>query len=166
MIRILGIDPGTARVGWGCIEENFGKITTLKYGCITTEKDTLAEQRLSIIFHSLTKLITALRPDCMSVEDLYFSTNAKTAISVGQARGVILLAASEKNIPIASYSPNAVKKAICGSGSADKTQMGKMITTLLRLKEVPTPDDTADALAIAATHAYSYKLKQNMQISR
>ncbi len=166
MIRILGIDPGTARVGWGMIEENFGRITTLQYGCITTEKDELAERRLSVIFHSLTKLLTVLRPDCVSVEDLFFATNAKTAIAVGQARGVILLAASERHIPIASYSPVAVKKAICGTGTAPKEQVGKMITKLLRLKEIPKPDDTADALAIAATHAYSYKLKAEMQKPR
>ena len=161
-MRILGIDPGTARVGWGMIEENFSRITTLKYGCITTEKDTLAEKRLSIIFHSLTKLITALKPDCLSVEDLFFATNAKTAIAVGQARGIILLAASEQHVPIASYSPVAVKKAICGSGTAPKEQVGKMVTKLLRLKEIPKPDDTADALAIALTHAYSYKMRAKL----
>lgn len=166
MIRILGIDPGTARVGWGLIEEDFGKIKTLKYGCITTEKEELAETRLSLIFHALTTLIKTLKPDCLSVEDLFFATNAKTAISVGQARGVILLAASELHIPVASYSPVAVKKAICGTGTAPKDQVGKMITKLLRLKEIPTPDDTADALAIAATHAYSYKMRQHMQKSR
>lgn len=162
MIRILGIDPGTARVGWGLIEERFGNISTLKYGCITTEKETIAEQRLSFIFHSLTKLLIALKPDCVSVEDIFFATNAKTAISVGQARGVILLAASEQHIPIASYSPVAVKKAICGTGTAPKDQVGKMVTTLLHLKEIPKPDDTADALAIALTHAYSYKLKSKL----
>lgn len=166
MIRILGIDPGTARVGWGLIEEQYGKLKTLKYGCITTEKDQSPEVRLSVVFHAVTKLITALKPDCMSVEDLFFATNAKTAIAVGQARGVILLAASEKNIPVASYSPVAVKKAICGTGTAPKEQVGRMITTLLKLKEIPKPDDTADALAIAATHAYSYKMREHMQKSR
>lgn len=165
MIRILGIDPGTARVGWGLIEENYGKLRTLKYGCITTEKTETAEKRLSVVFHAMTKLITSLKPDCLSVEDLFFATNAKTAIAVGQARGVILLAAAEKNIPVASYSPVAVKKAICGTGTAPKDQVGRMITKLLRLKEIPKPDDTADALAIAATHAYSYKMKRNMQKS-
>ncbi len=166
MIRILGIDPGTARVGWGLIEENFGRLTTLKYGCITTEKDELAEKRLSVIFHSMTKLLKALKPDCVSVEDLFFATNAKTAIAVGQARGVILLSAAEQDIPVASYSPVAVKKAICGTGTAPKEQVGRMITKLLHLKEIPKPDDTADALAIAATHAYSYKMRRHMQKSR
>lgn len=162
MTRILGIDPGTARVGWGLIEEDYGKLSTLKYGCITTEKEMAAEQRLSIVFHSLTKLLIALKPDAMSVEDIFFATNAKTAISVGQARGVILLAASEQHIPVASYSPVAVKKAICGSGNAPKEQVGKMVKILLRLKEIPTPDDTADALAIALTHAFSYKMKAKL----
>jgi len=163
MIRILGIDPGTARVGWGLIEENASKITTLKYGIITTDKKESEEKRLSAIFHSCVTLVKKHKPDCMSVEDLFFANNAKTAIGVGQARGVILLAASEQNIPVVSYSPVAVKKAICGVGNAPKKQVGRMITKLLRLKTVPTPDDTADALAIAATHAFSYKLKKNMQ---
>jgi crossover junction endodeoxyribonuclease RuvC len=160
---ILGIDPGTARVGWGLIEENYGRLTTLKYGCITTEKTDLAEARLSLVYHTMTKLLKTFHPDCMSVEDLFFATNAKTAIAVGQARGVILLAASEQHVPVASYSPVAVKKAICGTGTAPKEQVGRMITTLLRLKEIPKPDDTADALAIAATHAFSYKMKAHMQ---
>lgn len=163
MIRILGVDPGTARVGWGLIEEQAGRLTTLKYGCVTTEKGEMPERRLAVIFHSFSRLLDGTKPDYMSVEDLFFSNNAKTAIGVGQARGVILLCAAEHGIPVVSYTPNAVKKAICGTGNAPKDQVGKMITKLLRLKEIPKPDDTADALAIAATHAYSYKLKARMQ---
>ena len=97
----------------------------------------------------------------MGVEDLYFATNAKTAIAVGQARGVILLAIAQAHIPLASYSPMTVKKTICGSGKAEKAQVGKMVTKLLHLREIPTPDDTADALAIALTHGFSYKLKRH-----
>lgn len=159
MITILGVDPGTARVGWGVIEENGGKITAKAYGCITTEKIHAPEARLSQIYTAFIQLLKTYKPAQVSVEDLFFATNAKTAIAVGQARGVILLAAARAKIPVASYSPMTIKKTICGSGSADKAQVGKMVARLLRLKEIPKPDDTADALAIATTHGFSYKLK-------
>lgn len=162
-MNILGIDPGTARVGWGVLEEKKGKLTTLSYGCITTQKYQSPESRLLDVYHACKKLIEKNAPDCMSVEDLFFATNAKTAIAVGQARGVILLAAAEGRVPVFSYSPVAVKKAICGVGSAPKDQVGRMVTKLLGLKTLPKPDDTADALAIAVTHAYSYKIKRHMQ---
>lgn len=159
MMKILGVDPGTARIGWGLIEVERGKITAKVYGCITTEKTDAPSDRLNQIHKAFTKLLTIYKPDSVSVEDLFFATNAKTAIAVGQARGVILLAAAEAHIPVASYSPMTVKKTITGSGSAEKSQVGKMVTMLLRLKEMPKPDDTADALAIATTHAFSYKMK-------
>lgn len=159
MIRIMGVDPGTARVGWGVIEEKNGQVTAKAYGCITTKKEDLPHHRLSQIFSAFSKLLATYKPDCVSVEDLFFATNAKTAIAVGQARGVILLAAAQARLPVISYSPMTVKKTIVGTGRAEKAQVGKMITRLLRLKEMPKPDDTADALAIAATHGYSYKMK-------
>ena len=162
MMTILGVDPGTARIGWGVIQEQGGKLAARAYGCITTEKSDTLPDRLAIIYHAFKKILTEYHPETMSVEDLFFSKNVTTAIAVGQARGVILLAASEYHIPVASYSPNTVKKTICGSGSADKHQVEKMITRLLRLKETPKPDDTADALAIAATHGFSYKLKAKL----
>jgi len=160
---ILGVDPGTARIGWGLLEEKQGEIHTRSYGCITTDKHKPAELRLSEIFHACIRLMRKLTPDCMSIEDLFFAANAKTAIAVGQARGVILLAASETHIPVYSYSPAAVKKAICGVGNAPKDQVGRMVTRLLKLRETPKPDDTADALAIAATHAFSFTMKRHMQ---
>ena len=156
---IMGVDPGTARVGWGVIEEQKGKFTALAYGCITTQQSEKPDARLLSVFTEFTKLLKKYKPDCVSVEDLFFSSNAKTAISVGQARGVILLAAAMQKHELHSYGPGTVKKAITGSGAAEKDQMGKMVTILLRLKKIPTPDDTADALAIALTHGYSYKLK-------
>ena len=156
---IMGVDPGTARVGWGVIEEVKGKFSALAYGCITTEQSEKPDIRLLTVFTEFTKLLKKYKPDCVSVEDLFFSSNAKTAISVGQARGVILLAAALEKHSVFSYGPGTVKKAITGSGAAKKDQMGKMVTILLRLKKIPTPDDTADALAIALTHGYSYKLK-------
>ncbi len=159
MMTILGVDPGTARIGWGLIEERGGKITAKAYGCITTDKIDSQAERLSQLYTAFTKLLKTYKPGEMGVEDLFFATNAKTAIAVGQARGVILLAAAQAHIPVSSYSPMTVKKTICGSGSADKAQVGKMITLILNLKEIPKPDDTADALAIATTHGFSYKLK-------
>ncbi len=159
MMTILGVDPGTARIGWGLIEEQGGKITAKAYGCITTDKTDSPAERLSQLYTAFTKLLKTYKPKEMGVEDLFFATNAKTAIAVGQARGVILLAAAQAHIPVSSYSPMTVKKTICGSGSADKMQIGKMITLILNLKEIPKPDDTADALAIATTHGFSYKLK-------
>ncbi len=159
MMTILGVDPGTARIGWGLIEEQGGKITAKAYGCITTDKIDSQAERLSQLYTAFTKLLRTYNPKEMGVEDLFFATNAKTAIAVGQARGVILLAAAQAHIPVSSYSPMTVKKTICGSGSADKAQVGKMITLILNLKEIPKPDDTADALAIATTHGFSYKLK-------
>lgn len=160
MMTILGVDPGTARIGWGVIEDSGGKITAKAYGCITTDKIHTPEERLAQIYAAFTSLLKKYKPDEVGVEDLYFATNAKTAIAVGQARGVILLSVAQAHIPLASYSPMTVKKTICGSGAAQKTQVGKMVTKLLRLKEIPTPDDTADALAIAVTHGFSYKLKR------
>jgi crossover junction endodeoxyribonuclease RuvC len=159
MMTILGVDPGTARIGWGLVEEQGGKITAKAYGCITTDKIDSQAERLSQLYTAFTKLLRTYKPKEMGVEDLFFATNAKTAIAVGQARGVILLAAARAHIPVSSYSPMTVKKTICGSGSADKAQVGKMITLILNLKEIPKPDDTADALAIATTHGFSYKLK-------
>jgi len=130
---------------------------------MTTDKVDSPSRRLAEIYTAFTKLLRTYKPDEVSVEDLFFATNAKTAIAVGEARGVILLACALASTPVTSYSPMTVKKTICGSGSAQKMQVGKMVTRLLRLKEVPKPDDTADALAIALTHGFSYKLKRLAQ---
>ncbi len=159
---ILGIDPGTARVGWGLVAVNRGEIRAPAYGCITTAASAAPEARLVQIHKNIAALLKKYKPDVVSVEDLFFANNAKTAISVGQARGVVLLAAGERGIPVVSYSPLTVKRAITGSGTGDKRQVQKMITRLLRLPAVPQPDDTADALAIALTHAYSYKMKEKL----
>ncbi len=159
-MRIFGIDPGTARVGWGVIETAGAKIKALAYGCIETEKTLLPQLRLLAIHTRLLSLIAKYQPDILSLEDLFFATNAKTAISVGQARGVILLVAAQQKTPVVSYTPLAVKRTICGSGQADKLQVQKMVMRQLHLAHIPKPDDAADALAIAMTHAFSYKLKQ------
>lgn len=155
----MGIDPGTARMGWAIIDVRTQSPKATAYGCITTEKTDTLPHRLLILHQALTMLFKRFHPDCLSVEDLYFSNNAKTAIAVGEARGVVLLTASEHKTSVISYSPPTVKQTICGDGKADKTQVQRMVTHMLHLREIPKPDDTADALAIALTHAYSYRLK-------
>lgn len=157
---ILGIDPGVARVGWAAISIAKSVITPIGFDCIETSKEKVPEERLFEIHEALLSIIKINRPDVMAVEDLFFATNAKTAISVGQSRGVILLTAFECHIPVVSYSPLAVKRTITGDGKADKKQVSRMVTLTLKLTRTPALDDTTDALAIAMTHAYSYKIKQ------
>ncbi|MFZ5845657.1 MAG: crossover junction endodeoxyribonuclease RuvC [Patescibacteria group bacterium] len=153
-MRIFGVDPGTARVGWAVIETVNKKTIAKIYGCIETEKTDSPQQRLLIIYKELLQLLGRHKPKYLSLEELFFATNAKTVMAVGQARGVVLLAAAHHKVPVISYSPPAVKLAICGSGRADKKEVQKRVTELLKLKNIPKPDDTADALAIALTHAY------------
>jgi len=157
---ILGLDPGTARIGWGVIKGNGTVWTATAYGLIETNKDTTAGIRLHEIYTAINTLFQTYLPHAVSIEDLFFATNAKTAIEVGQARGVLLLACAAHHMEAASYSPLAVKRCITGDGKADKSQVQYMVTKQLRLKAVPKPDDVADALAIALTHAFSYKMKE------
>jgi len=160
---ILGIDPGVARIGWGVIQKKETNIAVIAYGLITTEKEIQKELRLKSLYDGMLSIIKKYKPDVMSVEDLFFATNAKTAISVGEARGVILLSAAISNISVVSYTPLAIKRTITGDGHADKKQMEKMIVQVLHLKETPKIDDTTDALAIAATHAYTQRYVSNEQ---
>jgi len=154
---ILGIDPGVARIGWAVINKTNLNLSVLAYGLISTEKDMRNEYRLHTLYDAIISIFSKYKPDIMSIEDLFFATNAKTAISVGEARGVILLAAAKKNVPVVSYTPLSVKRTITGDGHADKKQVEKMIVQIFKLKEIPKVDDTIDALAIAATHAYTNK---------
>ncbi len=154
---ILGIDPGTATTGYGLVEEKGGKLSLIDYGVIITEPEHTAEQRLEIIFDQLGDIIDEYNPDEIAIEELFFSSNAKTAIAVGQARGVILLATQKAGVPMSEYTPNQVKNGICGYGSADKKQVQKMVQMILKLDEIPQPDDAADALAIAICHSSSRK---------
>lgn len=159
---ILGIDPGTARTGWAVIEADRGSLGALAYGCITTKKSDELPVRLFLLHQKLTGFIREYKPNCLAVEELFWGTNAKTVIPVAQARGIALLTAAEQGVPVVSYSPLAIKRTITGSGTADKKQVQKMVTRLLHLSRIPTPDDAADALAIALTHAYSHKLKNKL----
>ncbi|MDD6265458.1 MAG: crossover junction endodeoxyribonuclease RuvC [Clostridia bacterium] len=152
---ILGIDPGYAIVGYGVIEYNASKFRVIDYGAITTQAGTPAAQRLDIIYGALGKLIEKTKPEVMSVEKLYFNTNVTTAIRVAEARGVIMLCAQRHGVSVAEYTPLQVKQAVVGYGKAEKHQVQQMVKMMLNLKEIPKPDDTADALAIAVCHAHS-----------
>jgi crossover junction endodeoxyribonuclease RuvC len=150
MSVILGIDPGIADTGFGLIEKGKGgKISCLAYGSIKTKAGTPMAERLEIINNELEKIIKKYQPALAAVEELFFQNNAKTAIIVGQARGVILLTCRKNKVPIFELTPLQVKQTIAGFGRADKQQVQKMVKLLLNLKEIPKPDDAADALAIA-----------------
>jgi crossover junction endodeoxyribonuclease RuvC len=162
-MRILGIDPGIGRCGWGVIDFEKGKFTTLNYGCIETSPKKNVQDRLKQVHEEVSVIIKKYQPKALSIEELFFNNNAKTAFVVGQARGVILLAAAENNLTIGIYTPLQVKLALTGYGRAEKPQVGQMVKVLLALKEVPKPDDTADGLAIAITHAFSAKTAKPRQ---
>jgi len=155
---ILGIDPGIGRLGWAVIEKSGSSVKAIDYGCIETEVNGDIGERLVIISREVKALIKKHNPNAFSTEDLFFGNNSKTAMVVGQARGVIILAASESKIPITSYTPNQIKIALSGYGRADKKQIAQMVKMTLKLKEIPKMDDTTDALAIALTHAFSVKM--------
>ena len=152
-MRILGIDPGYAIVGYGVIEFSGGRYYAVDYGAITTDADTPFPKRLQQIYNGLISVIIKNDPDEMSIEKLYFHNNQKTAIAVAEARGVTLLAAQNSNLPISEYTPLQVKTAVTGYGKAMKPQVMEMTRRLLKLEKVPKPDDTADALAVAICHA-------------
>ena len=150
---ILGIDPGYAIIGWGVIRYERGKFIPVDFGAITTAAGVPFNRRLEIIYDELSALLSRHTPDAVAVEKLYFQTNAKTAMDVAQARGVTMLALQKKGVPVFEYTPLQVKSAVTGFGQAQKPQVMEMTKRLLRLKAVPKPDDTADALAIAICHA-------------
>jgi crossover junction endodeoxyribonuclease RuvC len=157
-MRILGIDPGIGRCGWGIVESQKSKVRSQNYGCIETSQKLTQEQRLYELHTAITKIIKVYKPEVLSIEKLYFGTNVTTAFSVGQARGVVLLTAGQNKLPVFEYAPVQVKLAVTGYGKAEKSQIGQMVKVILKLKEIPKPDDTADALAIALTHAFSAKI--------
>ena len=154
-MRILGIDPGYAIVGFGVLDYDGNKFKVVEYGAITTEANENMFDRLKSIYDDACKVIERTEPDFMAIEELFFNTNVKTAISVAHGRGVCLLSASVQGVPIYEYTPLQVKQAVVGYGRAEKTQVQQMTKAILNLTEVPKPDDTADALAIAVCHAHS-----------
>ena len=152
-MRIIGIDPSTGILGFGVIDSTRGKTRLVTAGVITTPAHTPLDERLEEIFDGLTAIIAETKPDQMSVEKLFFSRNVTTAISVAQARGVAMLTGRKASLPIAEYTPNEIKQTLTGYGNADKKQMQEMVRLQLGLAEAPKPDDCADALATAITHA-------------
>ncbi len=154
-MRILGIDPGYAIVGYGVLEFYNTRFKVINYGAITTESDTPFDKRLAEIYDDMCRVLDMFKPDCMIIEKLYFNTNITTGIDVAQARGVTMLAAVQRGVPIYEYTPLQVKVAVTGYGRAEKQQMQEMTKNILHLKEVPKPDDTADALAIAICHGHT-----------
>jgi crossover junction endodeoxyribonuclease RuvC len=152
---VLGIDPGTAALGYGIVEAKSGRLRMVDAGTLVTKPDASLPKRLLAIHGLLDELIALHRPDILAVERLFFSKNAQTAFAVGQARGVVLLAAAQADLPIREATPNEVKTAVAGYGAADKEQVSRMVAVVLEMAERPTPDDAADALAVAIWAAHS-----------
>jgi crossover junction endodeoxyribonuclease RuvC len=153
-MRILGIDPGLATVGFGVIESEAGRLTHIRHGAVTTPPDLPLPRRLLSIADDLLELVTAFQPDTAAVEELFFSKNVTTGLAVAHGRGVILMILARQGIPVCSYKPMQVKQAVAGYGGADKRQVMEMTRHLLGLDAVPRPDDAADALALAICHAH------------
>jgi|SRR3990170_2622013 len=156
MTLALGIDPGTATTGYGLVRlTQDGSLVAVKYGVISTPKESTAPARLEMLFKELRALLKKYKPDTAAVEKLFFSRNVTTAIAVGQARGVVMLCLKQAGIEPFEYTPNEIKQAVAGYGSAQKRQVQEMVRALLLLPEIPKPDDAADALAVAITHLHT-----------
>lgn len=157
-MKILGIDPGIGRTGWGVITVQSSKLSVQNFGCIETSKELSTEQRLASLYDQLKRIIAEEKPEEVAIEELFVSTNVKTALIVGQARGVIMLVAAQSDLIVAEYTPIEVKLAVTGYGRSEKKQVEKMMMMLLGMKTKPKIDDTSDALSVAITHAFSRKL--------
>jgi crossover junction endodeoxyribonuclease RuvC len=155
---ILGIDPGYAIVGWSFLEKEGSHLNLLRYGCITTPKEMPHAERLAHVFNDLNFLIEEMKPTIASIEELFFSKNVTTAIKVAESRGVILTSFILHHLPIYEFTPLQIKQALTGYGRADKNQIQQMVKTVLKLKEIPKPDDAADAIAVAITYANNIRL--------
>ena len=158
MALVLGIDPGTATTGYGLVRDlPDSSLQVVDYGTFVTPAGLPAPKRLSMLYHRLLEIVLLHHPDSAAVEKLFFQSNVKTAIAVGQARGVLLLALAESGLEVAEYTPNEVKQAVTGYGRADKKQVQEMVRVLLAMPHIPRPDDAADALAVAITHLHTRK---------
>ena len=153
-MRILGIDPGYAIIGWGVLDYEKNRFSVVEYGAITTPAGMLFPQRIEQIYQEISAIIARLQPEALSMEKLFFTNNKTTGIDVAQARGVLLLAATQAGLEVHEYNPIQVKQGVVGYGKAEKKQVMEMTRVLLNLPEIPKPDDTADALALAITHAH------------
>lgn len=158
-LRVLGIDPGVAILGYGVVEEAGGRFVARRWGCVRTDADQSPPARLERLHHGVSTLLEEYRPDVLAVEELFFRRNVTTAIGVGQARGVVLLAAEQHGVRVAEYTPAQVKQAVVGYGKAEKPQIQAMVRLALGLAETPRPDDAADALAVALCCLQSWRME-------
>lgn len=154
----MGLDPGLGTTGYGLVDSDGHDLQAIAFGVITTKPDCIIATRLFQLHQQLHELLVRFSPDVVVIEQLFFGNNSRTAIVVGQARGVLLLATAESNLPTAEYTPMQIKQAITGYGQADKQQIQRMVALLLKLNEIPRPDDAADALAIAICYINSSRL--------
>ncbi|MUT67294.1 crossover junction endodeoxyribonuclease RuvC [Paenibacillus sp. NEAU-GSW1] len=161
-MRVLGIDPGIAIAGFGFIDKVGHKLTPVQYGCIQTAAGTPSQERLLQVYDSAAALMDKYKPDCVAIEKLFFNRNVTTAFDVGQARGVIILAAAQRGLPVSEYTPLQVKQSVVGYGKAEKRQVQEMVKMFLRLSAIPKPDDVADALAVAICHAHTAVMAQKI----
>jgi crossover junction endodeoxyribonuclease RuvC len=156
-VIVLGIDPGTAMTGYGLVRRDGGRLRALDYGCLETISDRELPERLLLIHRGVSELIAEHSPQVVGVERLFFNRNVQTAFAVGQARGVVLLAAAQAGLPVYEYGPHEVKSAVTGYGRAPKDQVQRMVQVILGLASLPTPDDAADALAVAVCLANAWR---------
>lgn len=164
---IIGVDPGTATTGYGLVrEEEDGSVQVVAYGVIATPATLPLAERLLELKRQLSEILLLHRPDSAAVEKLFFQRNVRTALNVGQGRGVVLLALAEAGLPVAEYTPLEIKQAVAGYGGADKVQVQQMVRALLELPEIPRPDDAADALAVAICHLHSSRIRALMEQQR
>ncbi|MCG8500991.1 MAG: crossover junction endodeoxyribonuclease RuvC [Firmicutes bacterium] len=161
---ILGIDPGIAIVGYGIINYEGNKFSVIDYGAITTPAGVPLPKRLKMLYEDMSRLIGMYKPDVISIEELFFNTNVKTAITVGHGRGVAVLAGANAGLEVFEYTPLQVKQAVVGYGRAQKAQIQQMVKAILCLDKIPKPDDVADALAVAVCHAHSHRFNEELRM--
>lgn len=163
-LLILGIDPGIAILGYGVVRYEANKFTVIDYGAVTTNAGTMMSSRLTLLYDGVAGIIERYKPDAFAVEELFFNKNIKTALTVGHARGVAVLAGAKAGVNIYEYTPLQVKQAVVGYGRADKSQVQQMVKVLLNLREIPKPDDVADALAVAICHGHSSNFSEQFRL--
>lgn len=165
-MRILGVDPGTLKTGFGVIEVDHGNLIPIEYGFISNSSKSPLAKRFSKIFIQLQEVIKRTKPDCTAIESMFYCKNPMSAIKLGEARGVAILAAAQNHLDVFEYEPRRVKQAVVGFGAADKTQVQKMVSIILRVKEIKGPEDITDALAVAICHAHHAKYREAHLVKR
>lgn len=165
-MRVLGIDPGSETLGWGVVEGSSAKYSLVEFGTVRSKPSDAFSKRLLTAYHGVEELIEKFSPDVLSIEDTFVSINARSALKIGQVRGVVLLLGEQKGIEIAEYAPRLIKQTVVGHGSAEKHQVAEMVRILLKLKTAPKPHDASDALAIAICHFHHAGMRNKIKIAR